>query len=58
MTGSRSEIKYGSERSGDVKHSLASIDKLLAAGFTPTGRFADGLKTTVDFFVKRHLARP
>lgn len=58
MTGSRSEIKYASERSGDVKHSLASIDKLLAAGFTPTGHFADGLKTTVDFFIKRHLAQP
>lgn len=58
MTGSRSAIKYASERAGDVKHSLAAIDKLLAAGFVPTGNFAEGLKTTVDFFVKRRLAQP
>jgi UDP-glucose 4-epimerase len=58
MTGSRSEIKYAGERAGDVKHSLASIDKLLAAGFTPTSTFADGLQTTVDFFLKGRVARP
>ena len=57
MTGSRSEIKYADERSGDVKHSLASVDKLLATGFIPTGNFVDGLKTTVDFFVHRRSAQ-
>jgi UDP-glucose 4-epimerase len=53
LTGSRSVIKYAAERPGDVKHSLASIDKLRAAGFTPAGDFEDGLAATVDFFRKR-----
>ena len=50
LTGSRSEIKHAAERPGDVKHSLAAMDKLLAAGFTPKGSLADGLKATVAFF--------
>jgi len=50
LTGSRSEIKFAPPRAGDVKHSLASIDKLRAAGFNPTSNFADGLNETVKFF--------
>lgn len=50
LTGSRSEIQHVPERAGDVKHSLASVDKLRAAGFTPRWNFADGLKATVDHF--------
>jgi UDP-glucose 4-epimerase len=53
LTGSRSVIKHAAERPGDVKHSLASIDKLRAAGFAPAGDFDDGLAATVDFFRKR-----
>jgi UDP-glucose 4-epimerase len=50
LTGSRSEIQHAPERAGDVKHSLASVDKLRAAGFTPRWNFADGLKATVENF--------
>jgi len=50
LTGSRSEINHAPERAGDVKHSLAAIEKLRAAGFTPTSNFADGLAATIRFF--------
>ncbi|HEY4414671.1 MAG TPA: SDR family oxidoreductase [Verrucomicrobiae bacterium] len=53
LTGSKSEVKYAPERAGDVKHSLAAIDKLRAAGFTPTSNFYDGLQATVEFFKHR-----
>jgi len=53
MTGSRSEIQHVAERSGDVKHSMASVDKLLAAGFKPSGSLEAGLKATVEYFMKR-----
>ena len=50
LTGSSSKIEYGPVRPGDVKHSQASIDKLLATGFTPGGQFDDGLAQTIEFF--------
>lgn len=53
LTGSRSEIKYAPERPGDVKHSLAAIEKLRAAGFAPANHFQDGLDATVKFFKKK-----
>ena len=52
LTGSRSEIEHAPERAGDVKHSLAAVDRLRAAGFTPKGSLADGLKATVASFSK------
>jgi UDP-glucose 4-epimerase len=53
LTGSRSEIRHAPARAGDIKHSLAGIEKLQAAGFTPTNDFANGLKATIEFFAKR-----
>ncbi len=53
LTGSRSVITHGPERAGDVKHSRAAIDKLLAAGFVPTSNFTDGLAATIEFFQSR-----
>jgi UDP-glucose 4-epimerase len=50
LTGSKSAINHAPERAGDVKHSLAAIDKLRAAGFAPTSNFADGLAATIQFF--------
>ena len=50
QTGSRSEIKYAPERAGDVKHSMAAIDKLRAAGFAAQGNLSDGLQATVKSF--------
>jgi UDP-glucose 4-epimerase len=38
---------------GDVKHSMASIEKLRAAGFAPQGNFEDGLRATIDFFAAK-----
>lgn len=50
LTGSSSEIEYGPVRAGDVRHSQAGIDKLIAAGFTPSGQFDEGLNETIEFF--------
>lgn len=44
MTGSSSGIVYAPERAGDVLHSVASVEKLKAAGFYPEGSLADGLQ--------------
>lgn len=51
MTGSHAEIRHAAERAGDVKHSMASIDKLVTAGFKPSGSLEEGLKATVDYFI-------
>jgi nucleoside-diphosphate-sugar epimerase len=48
LTGSKSEIKYAPERTGDVKHSVASTDKLRAAGFATLFNFEDGMQDTID----------
>lgn len=50
LAGSHSKIQHAPERPGDVKHSLAAIEKLRDAGYGPTGNFDDGLKATVEFF--------
>jgi UDP-glucose 4-epimerase len=50
LAGSRSTIRHAPERPGDVKHSLAAVEKLRAAGFTPKGNFKDGLNATIEFF--------
>jgi UDP-glucose 4-epimerase len=50
LTSSTAELRYLPERSGDVKHSMAHVGKLLATGFTPKANLADGLAATVDFF--------
>jgi UDP-glucose 4-epimerase len=52
LAGSRSAIEHGPERPGDVKHSLAAVDRLRSAGFTPKGNLADGLKATLASFSK------
>ena len=50
LTGSRSEIIHTPPRAGDVKHSLAAIDKLRAAGFQPASSFSAGLGETIRWF--------
>ena len=44
MTGSSSEIRYALKRVGDVKHSMASIEKMRLAGFLPAHDLDKGLK--------------
>jgi len=48
LTGSQSEIRHGPGRAGDVKHSMASIDKLREAGFEPAGSLASGLESSIS----------
>lgn len=50
LTGSKSKITHAAERAGDVKHSMAAVDKLRAAGFVPKGSLDAGLQATVEFF--------
>mgnify|MGYP003858110109 CR=1 FL=1 len=50
LTGSTSAIEHKPERLGDVKHSLASADKLRAAGWSPQHTVAEGLDATVAYF--------
>ncbi|MEA2069422.1 MAG: SDR family oxidoreductase [Verrucomicrobiota bacterium] len=53
LTGSSSKIEYAPERAGDVKHSMASVGKINAAGFKPTSSFNEGLQATIDFFLSK-----
>jgi len=50
LTGSTSEIRHTNPRPGDVKHSLAAVEKSRAAGFAPIGNFARGLEETIRSF--------
>jgi len=52
-TGSSSEIKHAAERLGDIKHSLADIQRLKAADFTPKHGIRDSIETTLQFFKKK-----
>jgi UDP-glucose 4-epimerase len=56
LTKSTSMINYGAERSGDVKHSLADVDKAQTAGFKPVTDLSGGLRATVEFFRKNIAA--
>jgi UDP-glucose 4-epimerase len=56
LTQSRSVIQYAPERPGDVKHSMAAVDRLREAGFQPQGNLRDGLRDTVEFFRARQIS--
>jgi UDP-glucose 4-epimerase len=56
LTKSTSTINYGAERSGDVKHSLADVDKAQTAGFKPVTDLSEGLCATIEFFGKNIAA--
>jgi len=47
LTVSTSRILHGPARSGDVRHSTASLDKLTAAGFAPEIDFDEALRETI-----------
>lgn len=50
---SKSEIEYQSERLGDIKHSLASIEETKnVLNFTPKYDLQSGLKETIKYFEK------
>ena len=52
VTNSESKIVYQPERAGDIKHSLASIDKLLNTGYQFKSDFNAGLSETIEFFMR------
>jgi UDP-glucose 4-epimerase len=52
LTKSSSTIDYSPERPGDVKHSVADLNKTQTAGFSPVWDFATGLRATIAFFKK------
>lgn len=47
ILGSKSKIVHLPERPGDVKHSSAKVDKLMATGFKPSWDFQRGLEIAV-----------
>src|SRR5215472_6855771 len=49
---SSSTIEYSAARPGDVKHSVAGLDKTRRAGFRPVCDLAEGLRATIEFFRK------
>ena len=50
LINSRSQIVYAPVRAGDVKHSMAAVERLSAAGLKLAGRFDEGLEKTITFF--------
>lgn len=55
IAGSDLVPKYGPERKGDVRHSLADIAKAKTLlGYTPVATIREGLKITYDWYRKHH----
>lgn len=51
--------KYGPEREGDIKHSLADISKAESGlGFKPIVDFEEGLRRTVEWYRRAVVERP
>lgn len=50
LTGSQSEIQHTDPRPGDVKHSMAAVNRLNAAGLILKDRFDSGLMDTIRYF--------
>jgi len=51
LTSYSGPANYGSERSGDIKHSLADITRAEAdLGYKPSVSFEDGLRKTVEWY--------
>lgn len=51
ITGNKVKVNYGPERKGDVKHSLASIEKAKnLLGYQPQVYFNDGLEKVIDWY--------
>ncbi|HVK96628.1 MAG TPA: SDR family oxidoreductase [Flavisolibacter sp.] len=56
IAGSDLSPKYGPERKGDVKHSLADISKAINfLGYTPSISVKEGLQHTFEWYRKRHV---
>ena len=53
VTKSQSKVIHLDERPGDVKHSMAGVDKLKSTGFVPKHTFAEGMEKTISFFQQK-----
>lgn len=54
LAGVDTEPAFGAERVGDVKHSLASLERIAAdLGYAPEVEFSDGLRTTFEWYRRR-----
>ena len=53
VTNSKSKVLHLDERPGDVKHSMAGVEKLASTGFKPKHTFAEGMETTINFFQQK-----
>lgn len=54
VIGCEAETEYAPERAGDVKHSLASIDKARdLLGFEPVVSLAEGLQRTISWYKEK-----
>lgn len=51
--GTNVKIKHVDPRPGDVRHSMASVDKLKSTGWQPKYEFNTALKRTIDFFLRK-----
>jgi nucleoside-diphosphate-sugar epimerase len=51
ITGYTGEVRYAEERGGDVKHSLANIQRAKESfGYEPQVAFREGLERTIDWY--------
>jgi len=51
LTGYKGTVKYGPERDGDIKHSLADITQAQKQlGYKVLVNFEDGLRRTVEWY--------
>jgi UDP-glucose 4-epimerase len=51
LTGYTGEVKYGPERTGDVKHSVADISRTEKyLGYKPRVNFEEGLARTIEWY--------
>jgi UDP-glucose 4-epimerase len=56
LIGHSSDVKYGPERAGDVKHSLADISRAEQyLGYKPKVDFEEGLSRTIEWYRSREL---
>ena len=51
-TGSRSKIDYQPERLGDIRHSIADVSRLTAAGYVCNSEFDQLLASTAETYSK------
>jgi UDP-glucose 4-epimerase len=57
IIGFKGEVKYGPERAGDVKHSLADLSRTeKAIGYKPKVSFEEGLRRTVEWYRGQRVA--